>query len=139
MNCVIKSSRHGFPGHPEIFKMLAHSGYANRNVLSVFYQIWKVKDKKLTPVEISMALGAGLAANTFTIEECIAKFNFYQDSHHHGRCYPHADTLQPWEWAIVLQGRESIEDLTWAQQFIEGKKIKSAQQEINSPDLSLSA
>lgn len=74
-----------------------------------------------------MALGAGLAANTFTIEECIAKFNFYQDSHHHGRCYPHADTLQPWEWAIVLQGRESIEDLTWAQQFIEGKKIKSAQ------------
>lgn len=113
--------------HPEIFKMLAHSGYANRNVLSVFYQIWKVKDKKLTPVEISMALGAGLAANTFTIEECIAKFNFYQDSHHHGRCYPHADTLQPWEWAIVLQGRESIEDLTWAQQFIEGKKIKSAQ------------
>lgn len=113
--------------HPEIFRMLADSGYANRNVLSVFYQIWKTKDQKITPVEISMALGAGLIANTFTIEECIAKFNFYQDAHHHGKCYPQADTLQPWEWAIVLRGKESIEDLEWAQQFIEGKKIKPEQ------------
>lgn len=113
--------------HPEIFKMLANSGSANRNVLSVFYQIWKVRDKKLTPVEISMALGAGLVANTFTIDECIAKFNFYQESHHHGKCYPQADTLQPWEWAIIFRGRESLEDLAWAQQFIEGKNIKPEQ------------
>lgn len=113
--------------HPEIFRMLANSGYANRNVLSIFYQIWKTKDQKITPAEISMALGAGLVANTFTIEECIAKFNFYQDAHHHGKCYPQADTLQPWEWAIVLRGKESIEDLKWAQQFIEGKKIKPEQ------------
>lgn len=113
--------------HPEIFKMLANSGYANRNVLSVFYQIWKNNHTTLNPVEISMALGAGLVANTFTPEECIAKFNFYQESHHHGKCYPQADTLQPWEWAIVFRGKESIEDLTWAQQFIAGKNIKPGQ------------
>lgn len=112
---------------PEIFKMLANSGYGNRNVLSVFYQVWQKNNKNLTPVEISMALGAGLAADSLSLEECITKFDFYQDSHRHGKCYPQADTLQPWEWAIVLRGKESIEDLSWAQQFIEGKKIKPEQ------------
>ena len=31
--------------------------------------------------------------------------------------------MQPWEWAIVFRGRESLEDLSWAQQFIEKKQI----------------
>ncbi len=110
--------------HPEVFKMLAQSGPAGKNTLSVLYQIWNINDQKLNPVEISMALGAALVANTFSPEECIAKFNFYRDSHHHARCYPQADTLQPWEWAIVFRGKESLEDLAWAQQFIEEKKIK---------------
>lgn len=71
-----------------------------------------------------MALGAGLVANIFSPEECIAKFNFYRDSHHHAKCYPQAETLQPWEWAIVFRGKEGFEDLAWAQQFIAGKKIR---------------
>ena len=57
----------------------------------------------------------------------MARYGFYQDSHHHGRCYPQADDLEPWEWAVVLRGKESLEDLAWAQQFIEGKNIKPEQ------------
>ncbi|MCM0686488.1 MULTISPECIES: hypothetical protein [Akkermansia] len=116
--------REWLSSHPGVFKMLAQSGPASKNTLSVFYQIWNTSDQKLNPVELSMALGAALIANTFSPEECIAKFNFYRDSHHHARCYPQAGTLQPWEWAIVFRGKESLEDLAWAQQFIEGKKIK---------------
>ncbi len=119
-----KSFREWLSSHPEVFKMLAHSGSAGRQTLSVFYKIWNTADKQLTPIEIRMALGAGLAADIFTIDECVAKFHFYQDAHHHGLCYPQADTLQPWEWAIVFRGKESIEDLAWAQQFIAGKKIR---------------
>lgn len=122
-----KSFREWLSFHPEVFKMLAHSGSASRNTLSVFYKIWNTGNKQLNPLEISMALGAGLAADNFTIDECIAKFNFYHDAHHHRKCYPQADTLQPWEWAIIFRGKESIEDLTWAQQFIEGKNIKPEQ------------
>ena len=35
--------------------------------------------------------------------------------------------MQPWEWAIVFRGRESLEDLSWAQQFIEKKQIPPEQ------------
>lgn len=55
-----------------------------------------------------MALGAGLVADIFSPEECIAKFNFYRDSHHHAKCYPQAETLQPWEWAIVFRGKKVL-------------------------------
>lgn len=81
-----------------------------------------------------MALGAGLVANIFSPEECIAKFNFYRDSHHHARCYPQAETLQPWEWAIVFRGKEGLEDLAWAQQFIAGKKSGRRKPEADFPD-----
>ena len=110
--------------HPEVFNMLAQSGPAGKSTLSVFYQIWNTSDQNFNPVELSMALGAGLVANIFSPEECIAKFNFYRDSHHHAKCYPQAETLQPWEWAIVFRGKEGLEDLAWAQQFIAGKKIR---------------
>jgi len=110
--------------HPKVFNMLAQSGPAGKSTLSVFYQIWNTSDQNFNPVELSMALGAGLVANIFSPEECIAKFNFYRDSHHHAKCYPQAETLQPWEWAIVFRGKEGFEDLAWAQQFIAGKKIR---------------
>ena len=103
--------------HPKVFNMLAQSGPAGKSTLSVFYQIWNTSDQNFNPVELSMALGAGLVANIFSPEEC-------RDSHHHAKCYPQAETLQPWEWAIVFRGKEGFEDLAWAQQFIAGKKIR---------------
>lgn len=99
-----------------------------------FYQIWNTSDQNFNPVELSMALGAGLVANIFSPEECIAKFNFYRDSHHHAKCYPQAETLQPWEWAIVFRGKEGLEDLAWAQQFIAGKKSGRRKPEADFPD-----
>lgn len=67
--------------------------------------------QKLCGVDLNIALGACLISDVFTIEECIARYEFYHDSHHHGRCYPQADGLEPWEWAVVLRGKESLEDL----------------------------
>lgn len=107
--------------------MLAHCDRASKKTLSIFYQIWNTIDKNPNQVEISMALGAALVANTFPPEECIAKFNFYRKSYHQSKCYPQSETLEPWEWSIVFQGKESLEDLSWAQQFIEKKNIKPEQ------------
>lgn len=113
--------------HPEIFKMLAQAGYANRNVLTVLQESWSKSGKTLSPVELRMSLGAGLIADEFKMEETIAKLDFYLESYKYNKCYPQATTLQPWEWAIVFRGKESIEDLTWAQAHIEGKDIKPEQ------------
>lgn len=113
--------------HPEVFQKLAQAGYAHPNSLTLLYRLWLKTDKKLANVDLNIALGASLVSDTFSLEECEAKYEFYRDSHHHGRCYPQADVLEPWEWAIVLSGKESLEDLSWAQQFIEGKKIKPEQ------------
>lgn len=113
--------------HPEVFQKLAHAGYAQQNSLAILYRLWNNADKKLCSVDLNIALGASLIADVFTIEECVARYEFYQDSHHHGRCYPQASVLEPWEWSLVMRGKESLEDLAWAQQFIEGKKIKPEQ------------
>ena len=113
--------------HPEVFRKLAHAGYAQQNSLAILYRLWNSADRDLCGVDLNIALGACLIADVFTAEECIAKYGFYHDSHHHGRCYPQADSLEPWEWAVVLRGKESLEDLAWAQQFIEGKNIKPEQ------------
>lgn len=113
--------------HPEVFRKLAHAGYAQQSSLAILYRLWNSADRDLCGVDLNIALGACLIADVFTAEECIARYGFYHDSHHHGRCYPQADSLEPWEWAVVLRGKESLEDLAWAQQFIEGKNIKPEQ------------
>ena len=113
--------------HPEVFRKLAHAGYAQQSSLAILYRLWNSADRDLCGVDLNIALGACLIADVFTAEECIARYGFYHDSHHHGRCYPQADSLEPWEWAVVLRGKESLEDLAWAQQFIEGKNSKPEQ------------
>ena len=42
--------REWLSSHPGVFKMLAQSGPASKNTLSVFYQIWNTSDQKLNPV-----------------------------------------------------------------------------------------
>lgn len=122
-----ESFRKWLSTHPEVFRMLALSGAAGKQTLSIFYRIWNANNKTLRPVETSMALGAGLASNVIPPEECLSKFNFYRESYFQSACHPQADTMQPWEWAIVFRGRESLEDLSWAQQFIEKKQIPPEQ------------
>ena len=96
--------------HPEVFRKLAHAGYAQQSSLAILYRLWNSADRDLCGVDLNIALGACLIADVFTAEECIARYGFYHDSHHHGRCYPQADSLEPWEWAVVLRGKESLED-----------------------------
>ena len=122
-----ESFRKWLSTHPEVFRMLVLSGAAGKQTLSIFYRIWNANNKTLRPVETSMALGAGLASNVIPPEECLSKFNFYRESYFQSACHPQADTMQPWEWAIVFRGRESLEDLSWAQQFIEKKQIPPEQ------------
>ena len=110
--------------HEDIFKQLAHSGGGSKETLGFLYKVWKGNNKTLSNVEISMALGAGLIADKMRPDDCLAKFEFYRTSFNGGKCHPQAGMLAPWEWAIVLRGRESIPDLTWAQEFIEPKNIK---------------
>lgn len=127
-----ESFRKWLSTHPEVFRMLALSGAAGKQTLSIFYRIWNANNKTLRPVETSMALGAGLASNVIPPEECLSKFNFYRESYFQSACHPQADTMQPWEWAIVFRGRESLEDLSWAQQFIEKNRSLPNRLEINS-------
>jgi len=92
--------------HPEVFRKLANAGYAHQNSLAILYRLWKSADRELYGVDLNIALGACLIADVFTIEECVARYGFYHDSHRHGRCYPQADDLEPWEWAVGV-GRGS--------------------------------
>ena len=71
-----ESFRKWLSTHPEVFRMLALSGTAGKQTLSIFYRIWNANNKTLRPVETSMALGAGLASNVIPPEECLSKFNF---------------------------------------------------------------
>ncbi len=124
MNSRTSHSGNGSPPTRKSSECLPYPGLG-KQTLSIFYRIWNANNKTLRPVETSMALGAGLASNVIPPEECLSKFNFYRESYFQSACHPQADTMQPWEWAIVFRGRESLEDLSWAQQFIEKKQIPS--------------
>lgn len=83
-----ESFRKWLSTHPEVFRMLALSGAAGKQTLSIFYRIWNANNKTLRPVETSMALGAGLASNVIPPEECLSKFNFYRESYFQSACHP---------------------------------------------------
>ena len=63
-----ESFRKWLSTHPEVFRMLALSGAAGKQTLSIFYRIWNANNKTLRPVETSMALGAGLASNVILLK-----------------------------------------------------------------------
>ena len=43
--------------HPEVFRKLAHAGYAHQNSLAILYRLWNNADKKLYGVDLNIALG----------------------------------------------------------------------------------
>ena len=109
------------------FKDYVDCGYVRKRSLTLFYAIWKQMEGKMDKNIMHLAMGASLLSESINQEEIIAKFHFYHQSLLNKRCYPQANELKPWEWAIVLQGGESIDDLQWAQNFIETKEIKPEQ------------
>ncbi|MFQ7016579.1 MAG: hypothetical protein ACLRU0_05530 [Akkermansia sp.] len=83
--------------------------------------------KELAGVGFNMALGAALASSSREPEECEARYDFYKKSFAEKKLFPQFITLEPWEFGILFQGRESIEELAWAQEYSSRKKTFKAQ------------
>ena len=106
--------------HPEAFEKLAFAR-------AVLRSIWVKEGKELAGVGFNMALGAALASSSREPEECEARYDFYKKSFAEKKLFPQFITLEPWEFGILFQGRESIEELAWAQEYSSRKKTFKAQ------------
>lgn len=113
--------------HPEAFEKLAFSRASGKDTLAVLRNIWVKEGKELAGVGFNMALGAALASSSREPEECEARYDFYKKSFAEKKLFPQFITLEPWEFGILFQGRESIEELAWAQEYSSRKKTFKAQ------------
>lgn len=105
----------------DIFKELAFANKAASNTFEVLYTIWKKEKKQLNGQMLSLALGAALNAGDYTLEELLAKFDFYKQSRDSGKLFPQFETLRPWEMALVLKTINNIghvDDFEWAQEYL---------------------
>lgn len=108
--------------HPEIFEKLAFARTAGPKTLEVLHNIWLKENRELAGQTLNMALGAALVSASRKPEECMARYDFYKKSLQEQKLFPQFNTLEPWELHIVFQGRESLEELAWAQDFLAQKK-----------------
>lgn len=113
--------------HPEAFEKLAFARASGKDTLAVLRSIWVKEGKELAGVGFNMALGAALASSSREPEECEARYDFYKKSFAEKKLFPQFITLEPWEFGILFQGRESIEELAWAQEYSSRKKTFKAQ------------
>lgn len=113
--------------HPEAFEKLAFARASGKDTLAVLRNIWVKEGKELAGVGFNMALGAALASSSREPEECEARYDFYKKSFAEKKLFPQFITLEPWEFGILFQGRESIEELAWAQEYSSRKKTFKAQ------------
>ena len=113
--------------HPEAFEKLAFARASGKDTLAVLRSIWVKEGKELAGVGFNMALGAALASSSREPEECEARYDFYKKSFAEKKSFPQFITLEPWEFGILFQGRESIEELAWAQEYSSRKKTFKAQ------------
>lgn len=113
--------------HPEAFEKLAFARASGKDTLAVLRSIWVKEGKELAGVGFNMALGAALASSSREPEECEARYDFYKKSFAEKNLFPQFITLEPWEFGILFQGRESIEELAWAQEYSSRKKTFKAQ------------
>ena len=113
--------------HPEAFEKLAFARASGKDTLAGLRSIWVKEGKELAGVGFNMALGAALASSSREPEECEARYDFYKKSFAEKKLFPQFITLEPWEFGILFQGRESIEELAWAQEYSSRKKTFKAQ------------
>lgn len=113
--------------HPEAFEKLAFARASGKDTLAVLRSIWVKEGKELAGVGFNMALGAALVSSSREPEECEARYDFYKKSFAEKKLFPQFITLEPWEFGILFQGRESIEELAWAQEYSSRKKTFKAQ------------
>ena len=108
-------------GNRDIFKELAFANKAASNTFEVLYAIWKKENKQLDGPILNLALGAALNAGEYTLEELLAKFDFYKHSWASGKLFPQFESLRPWEMALVLKTINNIghlDDFEWAQEYL---------------------
>lgn len=108
--------------HPEVFEKLTFARASGKDTLAVLHSIWVKEGKELSGVGLNMALGAALISTSREPEACEARYDFYKKSFAEKKLFPQFITLEPWEFGILFRGRESIEELAWAQDYLAGKK-----------------
>lgn len=108
--------------HPEVFEKLSFANASGKDTLAVLRNIWVKEGKELSGVGLNMALGAALVSTSREPEACEARYDFYKKSFAEKKLFPQFLTLEPWEFGILFRGRESIEELAWAQEYLAGKK-----------------
>ena len=113
--------------HPEVFEKLTFAKSSGKDTLAVLRNIWVREGKELSGVGFNMALGAALVSTSREPEACEARYDFYKKSFAEKKLFPQFITLEPWEFGILFQGRESIEELAWAQEYSSRKKTFKAQ------------
>ena len=108
--------------HPEVFEKLSFAKASGKDTLAVLRNIWLKEGKELSGVGLNMALGAALVSSSREPEACEARYDFYKKSFMEKKLFPQFLTLEPWEFGILFRGRESIEELAWAQDYLADKK-----------------
>lgn len=108
--------------HPEVFEKLVFARASGKETLAVLRNIWLKEGKELSGVGLNMALGAALISTSREPEACEARYDFYKKSFAEKKLFPQFLTLEPWEFGLLFRGRESIEELAWAQDYLAGKK-----------------
>lgn len=112
--------------HPEVFEKLAFAKASGKDTLAVLRNIWLKEGRELSGVGLNMALGAALISTSRKPEACEARYDFYKKSFAEKKLFPQFITLEPWEFGILFQGRESLEELAWAQNYTSRKKAFNA-------------
>lgn len=108
--------------HPEIFEKFIFAKASGRETLTVLHNIWVKENGHLSGMYLNIALGAALVSTFREPEACLARYDFYKKSFEEKKLFPQFNTLEPWELQILFQGRENLEELSWAQEYTSHKK-----------------
>lgn len=122
-NCYIEALRDSkfcafLLENPSIFQQLAESNRGNGSTLNVIREIWLNQGKKLEKIELTAALGCGLAMKYQQkdgMEKSLKLYEFYRTAKQNGNLFQQYDQLEAWEMAILFDHGRSTEDLAWGQ------------------------
>lgn len=109
-----------------LFQQLSWANRGNERTFDVIRAIWLKEGKKLEGVDLTAALGCGLATRPEQkdcIEQSLQRYAFYKESRKNGNLFQQYDQLKAWEMATLFQHTWSVDDLQWAQSF--GKTNKN--------------
>ncbi len=105
-----------------ILEQLAWANTSEKNTLKIIREIWN-KDHQLTGTHLNLALGCAINANNPDQEQILLdKYEYYKHAYNEKKLFPQFETLEPWEMSLLFQGPESVEEMKWANQYLDKKK-----------------